>query len=208
MRNVDRSPLFEALFPGPRGRIVVSAGQFAAGDFPPICAMTGLPAQTRRRFRFFRAPSWSFVFVFLMLVGIGFLISGLLIFLVAQKVSGYLPLTRASSTRMALVLRISIAIVLAALAMLIPAAAFAMTGEPLAQFASVLLVSFGLLVFLFGFTGLQVGLQVLKPMYGPTALVLPARTDYPGTWIELRNVHPNFVAAVQQQQAARGAATR
>src|SRR5205823_4366812 len=98
--SIDRSPLFAAIFPGPPGRIVVSATQFAAGDFPPVCAMTGLPAETRRRFRFIRAPAWSFVFAFLMCVGIGFLVSGILIFLVARKVSGYLPLTSASNQRL------------------------------------------------------------------------------------------------------------
>ena len=205
MRNVDRSPLFAALFPGPPGRVVVPATQFAAGDFPAICAMTGLPAETRRRFRFFRAPGWSFAFVFLICAGVGFLISGLLIFLVSDKVSGYLPLTSASARRLGLLMRVSVAIVGVALVMLIAAAFLATTGESLAQLASVLLVSTGLPVFLLGFTGLQFGLQVLKPVYGPTALVLPRDAMHPDRWIELRNVHPAFVAAVQQQHAARTA---
>ncbi len=185
--------------------MVVPATQFTAGDFPAICAMTGLPAETRRRFRFFRAPGWSIVFVFLICAGVGFLISGLLIFLVADKVSGYLPLTWASARRLGLLMRVSVGIVGVALVMLIAAAYLATAGESLTQLASVLLVAAGLPVFLFGFTGLQVGLQVLKPVYGPTAVVLPLDAAHPGRWIELRNVHPQFVAAVQQQHAARAA---
>jgi len=201
--SIDRSPLFAAIFPGPPGRIVVSATQFAAGDFPPVCAMTGLPAETRRRFRFIRAPAWSFVFAFLMCVGIGFLVSGILIFLVARKVSGYLPLTSASNQRLNWALQGSAATLVVVALMWIAAALLSTTGSPLAQLTALLLVSFGLMAFLLGFTGLQVGLQILKPLYGPTAVILPRQTGHADTWIELRNVHPVFVAAVEQMSAGR-----
>jgi hypothetical protein len=200
--SVDRSPLFAAIFPGPPGRIVVSAAQFAAGDFPLVCAMTGQPAQTRRRFRFFRAPVWSAVFLFLMCVGIGFLVSGLLIFLVARRVTGYLPLTSTSNQRISLVLQLSVVVVTVGAILLIVAALLAATADPLAHLAGVLLLPFGLMAFVVGFTGLQVGLQMLKPLYGPTAVVLPRQPGHTETWIELRNVHPAFVAAVQQVNSA------
>jgi hypothetical protein len=200
--SVDRSPLFAAIFPGPPGRIVVSAAQFAAGDFPPVCAMTGQPAETRRRFRFFRAPAWAVGFTFLMCVGVGFLVTGILIFLVARKVTGYLPLTSASSRRLAQVMRVSVVFVALGAILLIAAASLSATGDPLAHLTAILLLAFGLMLFLIGFTGLQVGLQMLKPLYGPTAVVLPRPPGHKETWIELRNVHPAFVAAVQQVYSA------
>jgi len=165
--------------------------------------MTGLPAETRRRFRFFRAPEWSTIFLLLMCVGVGFLLSGILIFLVARKVTGFLPLTSESSRRLSLVRMISLALMGVALALLSGAAVLSAAREPLAQLAALLLLSLGLIAFLFGFTGLQIGLQVLKPLFGPTAVVLPRQPRNSETWLELRNVHPAFVAAVQQRNAHR-----
>lgn len=137
-----------------------------------------------------------------MCAGIGFLVSGLLIFLVAEKVSGYLPLTSASVRRLSVPMRVSITLLLVALGMFISAVILATTGAQLAQLASLVLASTGLWVFLFGFLGLQAGFGIVKPLYGPTAVVLPRQAAYPGTWIELRNVHPAFVAAVEQQHAS------
>jgi len=165
--------------------------------------MTGQPAETRRRFRFIRPPAWSSVFLLLMCVGIGFVVSGILIFLVAQKVSGVLPLTSRSDRRLSRMLQISIAVLAVVGVMWIMALVLSTTGNPLAQLMALLLVSFGLMAFLLGFTGLQVGLQILRPVFGPTAMVLARQPGQTQTWLELRNVHPAFVAAVEQSRAGR-----
>ena len=83
-------------------RVVVWASQLAANDFPPVCAMTGAPAETWRKFRFSTAPAWAAVFLLLLCTGVGLLIVFLAIYLVSRRASGYLPLTRASSRRVGL----------------------------------------------------------------------------------------------------------
>lgn len=55
------------------------------------------------------------------------------------------------------------------------------------------------------FVGL-IGIVLLRGLYGPAAVILPQRPGYYGLLVELRRVHPNFVAAVQQHQHARWAA--
>ena len=74
----------------------------AANDFPPVCAMTGAPAETWRKFRFSTAPAWAAVFLILLCTGFGLLIVFVAMYLVSRRASGYLPLTRASSRRVAL----------------------------------------------------------------------------------------------------------
>lgn len=64
--------------------------------------MTGAPAQTWRKFRFSTAPAWAAVFLLLLCTGVGLLIVFIAIYLVSRRASGYLPLTRTSSRRVAL----------------------------------------------------------------------------------------------------------
>ncbi len=83
-------------------RVLVWSSQLAANDFPPVCAMTGAPAETWRKFRFSTAPAWAAVFLILICTGFGLLIVFVAMYLVSRRASGYLPLTRASSRRVAL----------------------------------------------------------------------------------------------------------
>ena len=83
-------------------RVLVWSSQLAANDFPPVCAMTGAPAETWRKFRFSTAPAWAAVFLILLCTGFGLLIVFVAMYLVSRRASGYLPLTRASSRRVAL----------------------------------------------------------------------------------------------------------
>jgi len=64
--------------------------------------MTGVPAETWRKFRFSTAPAWAAVFLILLCTGFGLLIVFVAMYLVSRRASGYLPLTRASSRRVAL----------------------------------------------------------------------------------------------------------
>ena len=76
------------------------SSQLAANDFPPVCAMTGAPAETWRKFRFSTFPSWAVALLPLICLGLLPLFLGL--YLVSRRASGRLPLTRASSRRVAL----------------------------------------------------------------------------------------------------------
>jgi hypothetical protein len=64
--------------------------------------MTGAPVETWRKFRFSTAPAWAAVFLLLLCTGFGLLLVFLAMYLVSRRASGYLPLTRASSHRVAL----------------------------------------------------------------------------------------------------------
>ena len=64
--------------------------------------MTGQPAETWRKFRFQTAPAWAYAFLLLLCTGVGLLIIFLAMYLVSRRASGYLPLTRASSRKVAL----------------------------------------------------------------------------------------------------------
>lgn len=48
-----------------------------------------------------------------------------------------------------------------------------------------------------------VGLLVVRPMVGPRARVLEQQPGYYDKLVELRNVHPAFVAALNQMHALR-----
>jgi hypothetical protein len=165
--------------------------------------MSGQPAETRRVFRFATAPGWATAFLFLMCIGVGFFISGPLVFLVSRRARGYLPLTQASNRRLGRMLPVSAAVLAAGAVICVASGLLGTSRDPLANLAALLLFSLGLLLVLFGFTGLQIGLQTLRPLFGPTGKVLRAQPGQPETSIELRNVHPAFVAAVQQMDAAR-----
>ena len=44
----------------PSNRVQIWASQLAANDFPPVCAMTGAPAEAWRKFTFSKTPPWAF----------------------------------------------------------------------------------------------------------------------------------------------------
>ena len=50
-------------------RIQIWASQLAANDFPPVCAMTGRPAETWRKFRFATPPDWAYALLALVVLG-------------------------------------------------------------------------------------------------------------------------------------------
>jgi hypothetical protein len=110
-------------------RVLVWASQLAANDFPPVCAMTGAPAETWRKFKFSTAPAWAAVFLLLLCTGVGLLIVFLAIYLVSRRASGYLPLTRAASRRVGLGSWIPAGLLIGGFAVLIGAAVTAGGGS-------------------------------------------------------------------------------
>jgi hypothetical protein len=184
--------------------VQVWASQLAANDFPPVCAMTGKPAETWRKFRFATPPGWAYAFLALIICGLpGIIVAGAIVAAVSTRASGFLPLTRGSSRLQALVFWIPVGLIIAALAL--------MTGIVIAALANVGAgnpnASAGGLLFLLGiaiaFLGLLARLVVtpLMSLRGRVAV----EPGYPDKLVELRNVHPAFVTAVRQIHESRAA---
>jgi hypothetical protein len=153
--------------------------------------MTGRPAETWRKFTFSKTPPWAFW------VG-GIILATAL----AERTTGYLPLTRASAMKLRTVTW--------TFGGLIPLAFFFwVVGIVLASVANA-----GAFVELFLLLGIgalfagAIGLFIGRPAVMPSGKVLDPQPGHFESLIELRNVHPAFVAAVQQHQHARWAAVQ
>ena len=170
-------------------RVTVWAAQLAANNFPPVCAMTGATAETWRKFKFRSSPPWAYLF--------GALVAAL----VAEKATGFLPLTKASSRMCRLALWIPVWLVIGSVALwfvvAIAAVANVDAGDPNAGGVAFVLVFVGFLLLLAGF----VGRLVVMPLVCPRGKITRP-SGYYDRLVELRNVHPAFVAAVMQMQQA------
>lgn len=168
--------------------------------------MTGAPAETWRKFRFATPPWWALSFLLLICVGIGFVVSIPLAYLVARRASGRLPLTHRSKRRLELPMRAAIVILaLCALVWIIAVIAFTRPYDPASPTPQLIgLVSFnlGLVAFVFGAVLVQLGLQLGRIPFGPGAIVMRQLPGQPDRQVELIRLHPAFVAAVQQMQSA------
>jgi hypothetical protein len=152
--------------------------------------MTGAPAEVWRRFNFATTPGWAFLG--------GALIAAVM----ARRASGYLPLTRASVQKLRLVTWGSIGMLPLAIVLWIAAALVAPSEtDSFRSGVTAVLVLLGL-VSLFGFL---IGLSIVRKMVAPTAIVKSQQPGYYDALIELRHVHPVFVAEVQRLQHLRAA---
>ncbi len=184
-------------------RVQIWAGQLAANDFPPICAMTGRPAETWRRFRFATPPAWAYALLVLACVGgIGLIGFAIVMAAIAQRASGYLPLTRASRRTVNLAFWGPLALLGLALAIWMAAAIIGLpTNDTTLNSIGAVLFFIGLLVFAFGL----IGRLVITRLVGPRAKVREQQPGYYDKVVELRNVNPAFVAAVNQAHRVRAA---
>lgn len=176
------------------------ASQLAANNFPPVCAMTGQPAETWQRFRFVTAPAWAYAFLILICTGIGLLPIFILMAVVSRRASGHLPLTRASQRRVRLGTWICVDLFVLTVLLWIGAAVISSIW-PDNSTVSVIVgvaVSVGLLSLLAGFAGWL----LVRPRFGPGGRVLDRPAGAQEYLVELRRVHPAFVAAVNQQHSA------
>jgi len=171
--------------------VQVWQSQLVANDFPPVCAVTGAPAEMWRKFTFTNTPAWAFMFGAI----------GAAAF--SRRVSGYLPLTRDASSRITLVRWLFVGLIPVGILFWV-ASAIASPGpnssDGTASTISALLFLFGLAAFFFSIVGILLG----RNWFGPSARITEVRGQ-PGLLVELRRVHPAFVAAVQQHQQARAA---
>jgi hypothetical protein len=169
-------------------RVLIWQSQLAANDFPPVCAMTGAPAETWRKFSFSTAPPWAFW------VG-GVIVAALM----SRRASGYLPLTRASVKRLRLFTWSFFGLLPLAVIFWIASAITSSVNGPVWSAITSLLFVLGIgsiIVCL-------IGIVIARRLFGPTGKIFEPQPGQYESLIELRNVHPNFVAAVQQLQYAR-----
>lgn len=162
-------------------KVLVWQSQLAANDFPPVCAMTGQQAEAWRKFRFSTAPGYAFWF------------GALLAAAMARRASGYLPLTKKSVRNLRLATWLA--------ASLIPLAVVFWIIAAIVQSDTAIFV-----FLMLGFAVLLVGviaLLIVRRTYGPTGKVLEPQPGYNQSLVELSNVHPAFVTAVQQLQQMR-----
>lgn len=189
----------------PSNRVQIWASQLAANDFPPVCAMTGAPVETWRKFRFSTPPAWAYSLLVLIIFGLlGLIVAGIVMSAVGLKASGFMPLTRRSSRIQGLVVWLPVGLIIGAFALMtaVVIAAVANVGANDANLPGIgaLLFFVGLLLLIAGF--------ILRLVVTPLASIRGRVSVHPGYYdklVELRNVHPAFVAAVRQLHQERAA---
>jgi hypothetical protein len=174
----------------PPNRILVWQSQLSANDFPPICAMTGAPAETWRRLTITKYPPWAFW------VG-GILLANAL----SERITGHLPLTRASVTRIRIAKWLFGGLIPLAFVLWLIGIVVLSTNSTsevnTAIFYFCFLLGFGALF------GGMIGFILGRAAVGPTGRIMRSQPGQPEYLIEIRNVHPSFVSAVQQLQQSR-----
>jgi len=188
--------------PNAPDRVLVWSSQLAANDFPPVCAVTGAPAETWRKFRFQTAPGWAYALLLLLCTGVGLLIVFIAMYLVSRRASGHLPLTRTSSRTIGLGTWIPVGLFLLTVLLWIVAGIVGSSSndETSSAVAGVLVIASFVVVL----AGL-VGWLIVKPLIGPRGKVMERQPGAYDNLVEIRNVHPAFVSAVVQVQQARAA---
>lgn len=183
-------------------RIQIWASQLAANDFPGVCALTGRPAETWRKFRFATPPQWAYALLVLVcLGGIGIIVYAIVLSTIAQRASGHLPLTRAARNQVTLAIWVPVGLIIGWVVLWVVAVAVSpSTGDQ--SSGSGLAATFFFLGLLSLIAGL-VGRLVIMRFLVPQARVSEPQPGYVDKIVELRNVHPNFVQAVQQLHASR-----
>jgi hypothetical protein len=165
--------------------------------------MTGAPAETWQRFRFVTAPAWAYAFLILVCTGIGLLPIFILMAVVSRRASGHLPLTRMSQRRVRRATWICVDLLVLAVLLWVGAAFVASiwSGNSTASTIAGISVFLGFLSILAAI----IGWLLVRPRFGPGGQVLKRPTGYQDYLVELRRVHPAFVAAVNQAHQARAA---
>jgi hypothetical protein len=159
--------------------------------------MTGRPAETWKKFKFATPPDWTYALLVLTcLGGLGFIAFTIVVAAVSERASGFLPLTRSSSRIVTLAFWIPLALLIAwpicwALALIT-------AGDPNASGTTGALVWLGIF---FLFAGM-IGRLLITRFVSPRAKVMEVAPGHFDRIVELRNVHPLFVAAVLQRQQA------
>ena len=161
--------------------------------------MTGRPAELWRKFKFSTPPAWAYALLVLVcLGGIGIIVYAVVVNLVSQKASGHLPLTRAARNRLNVYIGAVIAMLVLSLVLFFAGLIVGSNSDSTSSTIAGFLIAFGVLLFVAFLVG-----ALLRSLFGPRAKVFEPALGQVDKLVELRSVHPAFVAAVQQQHAAR-----
>jgi hypothetical protein len=165
--------------------------------------MSGRPAETWKRFKFVTSPAWAYALLVLVCAGgLGFIAYAIVMTVVAQRASGYLPLTRTSSRTATLAFWVPTGLLIAWFVTWVVAAIIGWLSTD-STVSTIGGVSFGL-GFLLLAAGL-VGRLIVAPSLRPGGKVMGIAPGQNDRVVELRNVHPNFVAALNHVYQARAA---
>ncbi len=185
--------------------IRIWGSQLAQNDFPPVCAMTGRPAETWKKFSFSTPPAWSYALLILICLGlIGIILAAIVMSLVSIRVTGHLPLTRSSRLIANLATWIPAGLIFGSIGVMtaLAVASFANVGagDPNAGTAAGITSVVAILALILGL----IGRLFITPFLVPRGRV----EEVPGTLervVELRNVSPRFVDAATRMYAERSA---
>lgn len=177
----------------------VWASQFAAGDFPAVCVITGRPAETRRKFRFVTPPPWAYALLILTcLGGLGIVLFAIVFYAVSNRAAGFLPLTRASAQAAAILVWSPLVLFVAFV--LCTGIAIALSGssdQSTSELAAIFFV-FAVLALL----GAIVMRMVAVPLALPRGKVQDPPAGYIDRIVEISNLNPAFVTSVHESQGA------
>src|SRR5579864_8412626 len=81
-------------------RVTIWASQLKRGDVPPVCAISGAPAEAWFKVRYVTAPGWAWATLILLVTGIGLIGTFLIMRLVSRSANGVLPTTLAIKLQM------------------------------------------------------------------------------------------------------------
>jgi hypothetical protein len=133
---------------------------------------------------------------------VGLLIVFVLMYVVSRRASGHLPLTKMSSRTIALASWIPAGLLIGTVLLWVVAAIVgSSSNDPTASSAAGRILILSLLTLGSG----GVGWLIVRPIVGQRATVMEQQPGYYDRIVELRSVHPAFVAAVIQTQQARAA---
>ncbi len=162
--------------------------------------MTGRPAELKRRFRFISPPAW--VHLLLLSLGTELCLFGAIAYVIlvnflGPNASGYLPLTRASGTRLTAYLWITISLVPLSIALIAAGLVVGNTLEPMRSEVGLYILLAGLVLAV-----ASVIAVIVRPYLGPGARVYNPKPGESDKVVELKRVHRDFVAAVRQMNEA------
>jgi hypothetical protein len=184
-------------------RVRIWAAQLAANDFPPICAWTGRPAETWRRYRFTTPPAWTYALLILVcLGGLGIIVYAVIVSIVSNRASGFLPLTKTSKRTVDLAVSTPLALLGAWIFLWVAAAVVGIVAsDPAMQTVAWVMFWLGTLSLAAG----VIGRLVVTPLVGPRATVMEQMPGQYDKLVELKRVHPAFVAAINARHLDRAA---
>jgi hypothetical protein len=170
------------------------SSQLAAKDLPPICAMTGRPADTWRKFRFMTPSVWTILLLLpLVVLDLGGPRPK------ARQVSGHLPLAK-SAVQRAVLEESVVAFLPLGIIVGVTGIVIGRTNPDAPDLSAIArtLITLGLVLLVMFVVG-----AVLRELVGLGAKVLAPPAGSEDQIVELRRVHPTFVAAVNQMHHAR-----